>query len=261
MPADEIAAAAPPAGRPAGLHRAPDRGGPPVDPVQAARGRRRAGRRGRPPPRSTAPADDAPRVDRRLAELIDLLWQTDELRLDRPDPTDEARNAVYYLRRPVRRRRAAGARRPGRDAARARRGDRRRPPRPLTFGTWIGGDRDGNPYVTPAVTRDVLLIQHEHGIRAAEAAMDAADRRAVRLPPAARRLARPVRQPGRGPRRACPRWPPRFRRVNAEEPYRLKARCIKAKLANTRRAAAPPAPRTCRAATTSAPASCSPTWS
>jgi phosphoenolpyruvate carboxylase len=53
----------------------------------------------------------------------------------------------------------------------------------LRFGSWIGGDRDGNPYVTPACTRDALLMARrvilEHYLSAAIALMD-------RLSPSAR---------------------------------------------------------------------------
>src|SRR6266511_2507949 len=170
-------------------------------------------------------------TNRRLAELIDLLWQTDELRLDRPDPTDEARNAVYYLTDLY----ADAAPQVLTDLADALRGlgvDTPPAARPLTFGTWIGGDRDGNPYVTPAVTRDVLTIQHEHGIRVAEAVLDelisevsvSRRMRGVSLDLSASLAADLDR---------LPELARRFRRVNAEEPYRLKARCIKLKLANT----------------------------
>jgi phosphoenolpyruvate carboxylase len=93
-----------------------------------------------------------PRVERRAAELVDLLWQTDELRLERPEVLDEARNALYYLDDlapglPARCSRTS--RPPSAD------GRRRACPAgrvPLTFGSWIGGDRDGNPFVTPEVT-------------------------------------------------------------------------------------------------------------
>jgi phosphoenolpyruvate carboxylase len=180
-----------------------------------------------------ADANDAVQVDRRIAELIDTLWQTDELRLTRPDPRDEARNAVFYLTDLA----ADAAPQVLDDLARTLGGlgvELDPTARPLTFGTWIGGDRDGNPYVTPAVTRDVLLIQHEYGIRAAEAVVSeliselSVSRRlrplsldlAVSLAKDLDALGSDVDE--------------RFRRVNAEEVYRLKARCILAKLTNTR---------------------------
>jgi phosphoenolpyruvate carboxylase len=175
---------------------------------------------------------DTTQSTKRFAELIDLLWQTDELRLDRPDPTDEARNAVFYLKDLY----ADAAPQVLGDLAETLRnlGVETAPTsRPLTFGSWIGGDRDGNPFVTPAVTRDVLMIQHEHGIQATEAAMDqlidelsvSRRLRGVSLDLSAS-LAKDLDN--------LPEIAVRFRRVNAEEPYRLKVRAIKAKLDNTR---------------------------
>lgn len=175
---------------------------------------------------------DATPANRRLAELLDLLWQTDELRLDRPDPTDEARNAIYYLRDLY----ADAAPRVLDDLAETlRKLGVETPPtaRPLTFGTWIGGDRDGNPFVTPKVTREVLLIQHEHGLQATEAALD----KLINEVSVSRRLrgvSLDLSASLAADLEALPEVAPRFRRINAEEPYRLKARCIKAKLANTR---------------------------
>ena len=174
-----------------------------------------------------------PGVDRRLAEVVELLWQTDELRAVRPHPTDEARNAVYYLDELF----AHAAPLVVEDLAHVLDGlGAPLPPesRPLTFGTWIGGDRDGNPNVTPAVTAEVLVLQREHALRDTIALVD--DLRhdlstSVRVVGASAELWASVERD----LELLPEIEPRYRRLNAEEPYRLKATAIRHKLVNSRR--------------------------
>ncbi|KAK8604452.1 hypothetical protein V6N13_099394 [Hibiscus sabdariffa] len=93
-----------------------------------------------------------------LVREITSIWQTDELRRHKPTPVDEARAGLniveqslwkavpHYLRRVS-------------NALMKHTGK----PLPLTctpikFGSWMGGDRDGNPNVTAKVTRDVSLL-------------------------------------------------------------------------------------------------------
>lgn len=172
------------------------------------------------------------RADLRLAENIDLIWQTDELRVARPEPTDEARNAIYYLDELGRG--AVGDVLEDLAAELERAGDRAaRHTRPLTFGTWIGGDRDGNPNVTPQVTWDVLLLQHEHGITDALEHVDelrGALSNSIRNCGATDELLASLQRD----LDLLPEISPRYKRLNSEEPYRLKATCIRQKLVNTR---------------------------
>ena len=168
----------------------------------------------------------------RLAETIDLLWQTDELRLGRPEPLDEALNALYYL-----------------DdlftqtvpevlndfAKEMKRIDVEVPitARPLSFGNWIGGDRDGNPNITAEVTTDAMVLQVGHAIRVTIAAMNALRQMlsvSTKIVGATPELSASVEKDLAN----IPEFEPRFLRLNAEEPYRLKATAIVHRLAFTR---------------------------
>ncbi len=104
------------------------------------------------------------RVDRRIDELIDAIWLTDELRNERPEPVDEARSILYFLNQII----TDGVPELFDDVDAALRaiggslsGDRV----PVHFGSWVGGDRDGNPNVTPRITRDVLIFQRSRALR------------------------------------------------------------------------------------------------
>ena len=176
--------------------------------------------------------DISPVQERRLGETVDLLWQTDELRLGQPEPLDEAMNALYYLDDlfhltipEVLDEFARELKRIGFDL----------PPtaRPLSFGTWIGGDRDGNPNVTPEVTRETMVLQVGHSIRMTLAAMNEIRQVlsiSTRIAGASKELENSVAQD----LEFLPEFEGRYRRLNAEEPYRLKATAIVHRLNLTR---------------------------
>ncbi len=167
-----------------------------------------------------------------LAETIDVLWQTDELRVGRPEPLDEAMNALYYLddlfkltipevlndfKNEIKR---LGVDLPL-DA------------RPLSFGSWIGGDRDGNPNITASITESAMVLQVGHAIRVTIAAMDELRQMlsvSTRITGVSKSLMNSVEED----LKHIPEFEERFKRLNVQEPYRLKATAIVHRLAFTR---------------------------
>jgi phosphoenolpyruvate carboxylase len=185
-------------------------------------------------PRSTEA--DKRRIDRRMAEVIDLMWQTDEIRKDRPDPMDETTSVIFFFDElfsgaipEVLDDYAAQMKRLGIDV----RVDRS----PIRFGSWVGGDRDGNPFVTAEVTRAALAAQHEHGLRNVIAVVEslASDlSTSSRIVNVNSELLTSIA----ADREDLPDVYQRFGDLNAEEPYRLKIAYIHQRLVNTQRSLA-----------------------
>jgi len=168
----------------------------------------------------------------RLAETIDVIWQTDELRVGRPEPLDEAMNALYYLddlfkltipevlsdfKNEIKR---LGVDLPL-DA------------RPLSFGSWIGGDRDGNPNITASITESAMLLQVGHAIRVTIAAMDEL-RQMLSVSTRITGVNKALLDSVEVDLKHIPEFEERFKRLNVQEPYRLKATAIVHRLAFTR---------------------------
>jgi phosphoenolpyruvate carboxylase len=101
-------------------------------------------------------------LTREFDALLERWWRTGEVYLAKPDVQAERDNVMYYftkvfpeaLRRTDQRLRDAWAA-TGFDLQLLRRSEQF--PR-LEFGSWIGGDRDGHPYVSAEVTEETLLI-------------------------------------------------------------------------------------------------------
>ncbi len=170
-------------------------------------------------------------LQRRLARLVDLLWQTDEIRPGRPTVLDEARAVAYYLEQlgthavpdlledfEDELARAAFA----------------LPPRsrPVVLGCWVGGDRDGNPNVSPQVTLDVLRLYADRALNIQLALVEQLIHElsvSVRMVGVSEALRCSLAQD----RRLLPEVYDRYIRLNVDEPYRLKGSFIHARLTRT----------------------------
>ncbi len=113
-------------------------------------------------------ANEREEAHRRILEEIDLLWRTAQLRHTKLDPLDEVRTAMSAFDETLFRTVPRIYR--SLDAALAEGTGRREPLAKafIRYGSWIGGDRDGNPNVTARVTREAVLIQAEHVLTALE---------------------------------------------------------------------------------------------
>jgi phosphoenolpyruvate carboxylase len=100
-------------------------------------------------------------IRRRIKICLERLWRSGEIFLDQPDVADERRAVIFYLRDilpdAVTRldTRLRWAWNELGFPLELMGGPESRPQ--LSFGTWVGGDRDGHPFVTAKVTRETLL--------------------------------------------------------------------------------------------------------
>ena len=114
-----------------------------------------------------AAAADHAEARRELREQIDLLWRTSQLRVKAMDPIDEVRTVMTAFDETLFRVVPAVYRELDRAVAETA-GPGSPAPAFLRFGSWVGADRDGNPFVTAQVTRETATIQADHVLRALE---------------------------------------------------------------------------------------------
>lgn len=170
-----------------------------------------------------------------LAALLTALWQTGEIRLDKPTVHEEVYNGLFYFREtffPVLPRLYEKL-----TAALERRGTATPGGVPtfLRFGSWIGGDRDGNPAVTAEVTewtarqqKDLVLDLYLGETQREIDNLTTSLRRIGASRELVRSIERDVSRIGGEGKKILAR--------NPYEPYRRKLSLIRARLEDTRKA-------------------------
>ena len=181
--------------------------------------------------RDAAPEPQRRAIEGRLEGEVELLWLTEEVRRDRPSVVDEVANALWYLEDRLL---DAASR------ARARLVQAfedefgvglglDHPLTPLTLGSWVGGDRDGNPFVTADITlgaarsaRRAVLDHYARALAELAARLSVSERLAA--------LAPELRASLEHDRAQLPAVWEQNRRRNADEPLRMKVSFMRARV-------------------------------
>ncbi len=97
-------------------------------------------------------------LDKKLFDELTIIWNTDDLKRSKPSPYDEARWGLAIIEESLWDTIPKVYRKLNSIFTKNINKDLPKNFNPIEFGSWMGGDRDGNPNVTAAVTREVILL-------------------------------------------------------------------------------------------------------
>ena len=172
------------------------------------------------------------KAEERLAEEITVLWQTDELRVERPEVEDEIRRTLLFFEKPLISSTLDVYRDLEDELANQFPDESLALGRVLEFGSWVGGDQDGNPFVKPETLgtalnlhRDLILNRH------LESALSLAEHlsQSVRLAAISEELEHSIERY----EWLLPDTAREFRSQERNEPYRRKMLLVAARLRHT----------------------------
>jgi phosphoenolpyruvate carboxylase len=179
--------------------------------------------------------DERASLDEALRAQVTTLWQTDEIRSEKPRVGDEVKNTLFYLEEVLFPLVPVFYEVFEREAAAAFGEGVRIPSSVLRFGSWVGADMDGNPNVTPTVALDTAYAQAARVAGHYLAALDAlgetlsqSTRRVEVAPELVASLERDAL--------AMPALVAQLEEATKDEPYRRKLRYAHARLEATRQA-------------------------
>jgi len=178
--------------------------------------------------RDGAPEPQRRAIEGRLEGEVELLWLTEEVRRDRPSVMDEVSNALWYLEDRLLEA-ASRVRERLVQAFEDEFGRGLAAVTPLSMGSWVGGDRDGNPFVTAEITlaaarsaRRAVLSHYARALADLAARLSVSERLAAVSPELRASLERD--------RQDLPAVWEQNRRRNADEPLRLKVSFMRARV-------------------------------